>query len=198
MKNLNNFKFASKSIENLANVMATILADGDKFASCRIVANVSQGMQPKKNGCPYGAKDIRKDVEYAFNINFDVAFYHKRVNAQLALEGKEARETQESKYVRIFDAKNGCIQALKSEVGTETGITKVYLYAEPTQAKNFGYYVNGIKATDEQTELIKKFKINRVEAAKETQGVDSNPQLVNNILLTNVTEIRANGLKIKF
>lgn len=205
-----NVTFATPRLASFANLMRVILNDGGSYTSAMVYANTSQSMQPKKNGCPYGQKDVRKDAVYSICLN---GVYSNAVNKARAKElaaaierGEVSADTTAEKFeakanwhIKIYDCKNGSIVAKRSEVEAGLPVTEIYLLVVNNSTNVTNYYVNGKGATEAQIAEIKAWRADRAESAATSQGLENkeNAIVVSTISFSNITELHANGVRVE-
>jgi len=190
------FSFANKQIENLTNELKELLNDGGSNSGATIVAQTSQTLQPKKNGCPYGKKDqISKKCLYGVSLN---GIYKNAVNNQREREGKTSDfVAKKNWFVPIFDNVNGSIVAKRSEVENGLPISEVYIKFISEYVEISEYYFGNRIATKEEISIIKKWKKDRKKEASKRQGI-SDSKIVCVIKASNLISIKANKKLIKF
>lgn len=189
MLNLN-FKYANEAVKNRAEFLRNLIQDGGRFQGVVIEANTSASLKPKKEGCPYGAKDkVRKDTTYHVDVN---GKYADKINRIREKEGKETNfKARKSWHVKLYDTANGSIVAKRSEVENGKPITEIYLLCAVRFGSNKNYTIQGKPATTNEVETIKKFAVDRKEQASKSQGVDDG-HIVTTIASSNLLEVRAN------
>jgi len=199
MKNVS-FTFANNRVETLANTLREVINDGGKYAGAEIIANTSVSLQPKKNGCPYGAKDdVRSTTEYSVNVN---GIYANTINKRREAENKEANFVPKKNWhVKLYDGANGSIVAKRSEVENNLPITEVYLFfvCKDKPMPSYNYTIAGKPATEQEIATIKFYKANRKAQAGASQGLsEENAAVVNTVAGSNIIELRANKQVVKF
>ena len=197
---MKNLTFANEKIEKLANTLKEVINDGGKYAGAEIIANTTVSLQPKKNGCPYGAKDdVRSTTEYSVNIN---GIYQNAINKRREKEEKQTDfVAKQNWHVKIFDGANGSIVAKRSEVENDLPITEVYILfvCKDKPMPSYNYTIQGKPATEEEIATIKFYKANRKAQASTYQGLsEENAVVVNTVAASNIIELRANKQVIKF
>lgn len=166
------------TIEDLKN----FIGDGGKATHGHIVAIVKQEML--KTGNPLKDAEITKQVSYIASLN---ANYQNVVNNALVREGKEANfVSKENWFTPEFDSFNGSIVAKKSDTNCK------YLKMIVKTAVTHNYFVNGIVATKEQIETIKKF---RQKSSSSNQNLDSEV-IVRTIKAENIVKIKKGGVEL--
>lgn len=195
---MKNLTFVNEEIQKKAEFLKELIKDGGKFQGAYLIGNTSVTLQPKKNGCPYGAKDdVRSTTEYSILLNGN---YADRINKIRIKEEKEANFVPKKVWhTKLFDSKNGSIVAKRSEVENGLPITEIYLFCACASAKSYDYTIQGKPATDEEVATIKFYKANRSLQASKSQGVsEENAIIVTTIASSNLIELRANKQVIKF
>jgi len=208
--NLKNFNFATPRVARAAAILATVIDDGGRYQSAIIIANTSQSVQPLKNGCPYRKDDVRKDCKYGVSLN---GCYSKGITKRLQTELNEAIERGEvptgttvenykpkqNWHFRLFDGVNGSIVCKRSEVEAGIPISEIYLLVTNDYSEVLQYYVHGKLATVEEVEKIKVWRADRAESAAKSQGLANKESalVVSTIAFSNITEIRANGVRLE-
>ena len=142
-----------KKIQNLL----TMLNDGGSstFASVVAIVSVPMVLKHKESGDKnplwhIAKKGITKRTKYNVLLN---TVYANMVNNQLVREGKEANfKAKPNWFEPVFDTNNGSIVRNKKKH------EDLYLEVAVNSAETFEYFVNGVQATLEQLETIKKFK----------------------------------------
>lgn len=197
---MKNLTFANEEIQKKAEFLKELIKDGGKYAGAEIIANTSVTLQPKKNGCPYGAKDdVRSTTEYSVNIN---GIYQNTINKRREKEEKETDfVAKQNWHVKIFDGANGSIVAKRSEVENDLPITEVYILfvCKDKPMPSYNYTIQGKPATEEEIATIKFYKANRKAQASTYQGLsEENAVVVNTVAASNIIELRANNQVVKF
>ena len=197
---MKNLTFANEKIEKLANTLKEVINDGGKYAGAEIIANTTVSLQPKKDGCPYGAKDdVRSTTEYSVNVN---GIYQNTINKRREKEEKQTDfVAKQNWHVKIFDGANGSIVAKRSEVENGLPITEVYILfvCKDKPMPSYNYTIQGKPATEEEIATIKFYKANRKAQASTYQGLsEENAVVVNTVAASNIIELRANKQVIKF
>jgi hypothetical protein len=149
--------------------LLTMLNDGGSATFASLVAQVSVPMvlKHKETGDknPLWAtakKGVTKRTKYNVLLN---AVYSNMVNNQLVREGKEDNFVAKPNWFEaVYDTKNGSIVRNKKKK------EDLFLKVAVNSAETTDYFVNGVKATPDQVEVIKKFR----EVAKKptNQGTD--------------------------
>jgi hypothetical protein len=142
-----------KKVTNLLSM----LNDGGSstFASLVAIVNVPMVLKHKESGDknPLWAtakKGITKRTKYNVLLN---AVYSNMVNNQLVREGKEADfKAKPNWFEPVYDTNNGSIVRNKNKK------EDLFLKVAVNSAETFEYFVNGVEATADQLETIKKFK----------------------------------------
>jgi hypothetical protein len=197
---MKNLTFANEKIEQLANELKEVVNDGGKYAGAEIIANTSVSLQPKKDGCPYGAKDdVRSTTEYSVNVN---GIYQNAINKRREKEEKQTDfVAKQNWHVKIFDGANGSIVAKRSEVENGLPITEVYILfvCKDKPMPSYNYTIQGKPATEEEIATIKFYKANRKAQASTYQGLsEENAVVVNTVAASNIIELRANKQVVRF
>lgn len=195
-----NLKFANEEIQQRAEFLKEVINDGGKYAGAEIIANTTVSLQPKKDGCPYGAKDdVRSTTEYSVNVN---GIYQNAINKRREKEEKQTDfVAKQNWHVKIFDGANGSIVAKRSEVENGLPITEVYILfvCKDKPMPSYNYTIQGKPATEEEIATIKFYKANRKAQASTYQGLsEENAVVVNTVAASNIIELRANKQVIKF
>jgi hypothetical protein len=197
---MKNLTFANEKIEQLANTLKEVINDGGRFQGAEIIANTSVSLQPKKDGCPYGAKDdVRSTTEYSVNVN---GIYQNAINKRREKEEKQTDfVAKQNWHVKIFDGANGSIVAKRSEVENGLPITEVYILfvCKDKPMPSYNYTIQGKPATEEEIATIKFYKANRKAQASTYQGLsEENAVVVNTVAASNIIELRANKQVVRF
>ena len=197
---MKNLTFANEKIEQLANELKEVVNDGGKYAGAEIIANTSVSLQPKKDGCPSGAKDdVRSTTEYSVNVN---GIYQNAINKRREKEEKQTDfVAKQNWHVKIFDGANGSIVAKRSEVENGLPITEVYILfvCKDKPMPSYNYTIQGKPATEEEIATIKFYKANRKAQASTYQGLsEENAVVVNTVAASNIIELRANKQVVRF
>ena len=190
--------FISKDLERKANLLKELIKDGGKFSSVEIIADTSVSLKPKKEGCPYTAKDKVKSLkEYSANLNGN---YYNMVINRKAKENKDKNyEVKKPWFTRLYDTKNGSIVVKTSEIEKNKPISEIYLFIATKYAKNVSYSIGGKQATNEEIKTIKAFKKDRKVEASKSQGLSlENALIVSTIKSENIRQIRANKQIVNF
>lgn len=190
-------RFETQELEDLACKIKNFLNDGGRASMISLVADTSVGLQPKKNGCPYGAKDKVKSVKnYIARTNFN---YTNSVNNRKEKEDKERDfKAKANWHVSLWDTNNGTIAIKRSDVLNGV-ITAIYIKVATESAKTLSYTIQGVDATNEQVETIKKWKKNRAEEASKSQGLkEENAVIFSTIAVANLMSIKANKKVMTF
>ena len=210
MKNLDTLTFASQELKANTMLLREFLNDGGKYATATIFANTTQAFIPKKDGSPYGAKDIRKDAEYGISLNGNYAknvqkrlaeqFDYQIENGLIPTDSKlENFKAKKNWHVKIFDSANGSIVCKRSELENNLPITAVYLLVVNNYTKNNAYYLQGAKVTDKATlENIAKYRKDRAKETAKSQGLTDKKKalIVSTIAFENISQINANKKKL--
>ena len=146
-----------------------MLNDGGSATFASVVAQVSVPMvlTHKESGDknPLWAtakKGVTKRTKFNVLLN---SVYSNMVNNQLVREGKEADfKAKPNWFEAVFDTQNGSI------VRNRNKHEDLFLKVAVNSAETTAYFVNGIEATAEQTEIIKKFR--EVSKKPTNQGTD--------------------------
>lgn len=141
--------------------LKALINDGGRFTFARIEAIVEQKML--KRGNPYASATVTKEVTYRAKLNGN---YAAMVNAQRVREGKDADFVpSQNWHEKVFDGTNGSIvRKRNNDDGTR------YLMAAIDEATVHAYYIDGVRATPQQVEIIKQFRQKSSGAA--SQGLD--------------------------
>jgi hypothetical protein len=197
---MKNLTFANEEIQKRTEFLKDLIKDGGKYAGAEIIANTTVSLQPKKDGCPYGAKDdVRSTTEYSVNVN---GIYQNAINKRREKEEKQTDfVAKQNWHVKIFDGANGSIVAKRSEVENGLPITEVYILfvCKDKPMPSYNYTIQGKPATEEEIATIKFYKANRKAQASTYQGLsEENAVVVNTVASSNIIELRANKQVIKF
>ena len=146
-----------------------MLNDGGSATFASVVAQVSVPMvlKHKESGDknPLWAtakKGVTKRTKFNVLLN---SVYSNMVNNQLVREGKEANfKAKPNWFEAVFDTQNGSI------VRNRNKHEDLFLKVAVNSAETTAYFINGIEATAEQTEIIKKFR--EVSKKPTNQGTD--------------------------
>jgi hypothetical protein len=142
-----------KKVTNLLSM----LNDGGSstFASLVAIVNVPMVLKHKESGDknPLWAtakNGVTKRTKYNVLLN---SIYSNMVNNQLVREGKEADfKAKPNWFEPVYDTNNGSIVRNKNKK------EDLFLKVAVNSAETFEYFVNGIEATPDQLETIKKFR----------------------------------------
>jgi hypothetical protein len=191
---MKNVTFANETIENRTNQFKALLNDGGRFNSAVIMARTSASLQPKKNGCPYGAKDaITKLTKYSVGVNGN---YKRMIDNRLKAEGANDANYIPKKawHVTIFDGINGCIVAKRSEVEAGLPLTETYVKFVSNAATTSDYLFGTRKATSDETATVRRWAKDRAAEAAKTQGLKKkeNAAIICTVKLSGITEVHAN------
>jgi hypothetical protein len=167
-----------KKVQNLL----TMLNDGGSatFASVVAIVNVPMVLTHKESGdknplWQIAKKGITKRTKYNVLLN---SIYSNMVNNQLIREDKEANFVAKPNWFEpVFDTQNGSI------VRNRNKHEDLFLKVAVNSAETFEYFVNGVQATPDQLETIKKFK--EVSKKPTNQGTDK-PIIIRTISLEGI------------
>ena len=154
-----------KKVQNLL----TMLNDGGSstFASLVAIVSVPMVLKHKESGDknPLWAtakKGVTKRTKYNVLLN---SIYSNMVNNQLVREDKEANFVAKPNWFEaVYDTNNGSI------VRNRNKHEDLFLKVAVNSAETTAYFVNGIEATADQLETIKKFK--EKSSMPKNQGTD--------------------------
>jgi hypothetical protein len=149
--------------------LLSMLNDGGSstFASLVAIVSVPMVLTHKESGdknplWTIAKKGITKRTKYNVLLN---AVYSNMVNNQLVREGKEPNFVAKPNWFEpVFDTNNGSIGRNKNKH------EDLFLKVAVNSAETFEYFVNGIEATTDQLETIKKFR--EVSKKPTNQGTD--------------------------
>jgi hypothetical protein len=140
------------------NNILNLLNDGGSAEFASVVALVSQSMvktdkeSGEINSLWYAKEGITKRTTYQVTLN---GIYTNMVNNQREREGKERDfKAKPNWFEPVFDSVNGSIVCNKNSK------EDLYLKVAVRSAQTSEYFINGVQATTEQIEIIKKFKSN--------------------------------------
>jgi hypothetical protein len=167
-----------KKLENILSM----LNDGGSatFASLVAIVSVPMVLNHKESGdknplWAIAKKGITKRTKYNVLLN---GIYTNMVNNQLVREGKEADfKAKPNWHEKVFDTENGSIVCNKNKKDD------LYLLVAVNHSENFEYFINGVQATPEQLETIKKFR--EVSKKPTNQGTDK-PIVIRTIKLEGI------------
>jgi hypothetical protein len=167
-----------KKVQNLL----ALLNDGGSatFASVVAIVNVPMVLTHKESGdknplWQIAKKGITKRTKYNVLLN---SIYSNMVNNQLIREDKEANFVAKPNWFEpVFDTENGSI------VRNRNKHEDLFLKVAVNSAETFEYFVNGVQATPDQLETIKKFK--EVSKKPTNQGTDK-PIIIRTISLEGI------------
>ena len=133
-----------------------MLNDGGSstFASLVAIVNVPMVLKHKESGDknPLWAtakNGVTKRTKYNVLLN---SIYSNMVNNQLVREGKEPNFVAKPNWhEKVYDTENGSIVCNKNKK------EDLYLLVAVNHSETFEYFVNGVQATADQLETIKKF-----------------------------------------
>lgn len=159
-----------------------MLNDGGSatFASVVAIVNVPMVLTHKESGdknplWQIAKKGITKRTKYNVLLN---SIYSNMVNNQLIREDKEANFVAKPNWFEpVFDTQNGSI------VRNRNKHEDLFLKVAVNSAETFEYFVNGVQATPDQLETIKKFK--EVSKKPTNQGTDK-PIIIRTISLEGI------------
>lgn len=137
--------------------LLSMLNDGGSatFASVVAIVSVPMVLTDKESGDknPLWAtakKGVTKRTKYNVLLN---AVYSNMVNNQRLREDKEADfKAKPNWFEAVYDTENGSIVCNRNKK------EDLFLKVAVNSAETTAYFVNGIEATAEQTEIIKKFR----------------------------------------
>ncbi len=146
-----------------------MLNDGGsaEFASVVALVSVPMVLTDKESGDknPLWAtakKGITKRTKYNVLLN---GIYSNMVNNQLKREGKEPDfVAKQNWHTPVYDTKNGSVVCNRNKPDN------LYLKVAVNSAETFEYFVNGVQATADQLETIKKFR--EKSSLPKNQGTD--------------------------
>ena len=159
-----------------------MLNDGGSATFASVVAQVSVPMvlKHKESGDknPLWAtakKGVTKRTKFNVLLN---SVYSNMVNNQLEREGKEANfKAKPNWFEAVFDTQNGSI------VRNRNKHEDLFLKVAVNSAETTAYFINGIEATAEEVEIIKKFR--EVSKKPTNQGTDK-PIIIRTISLEGI------------
>lgn len=137
--------------------LLTMLNDGGSatFASVVAIVSVPMVLTHKESGDKNplwntAKKGVTKRTKFNVLLN---SVYSNMVNNQLEREGKEANfKAKPNWFEAVYDTENGSIVCNKNKK------EDLFLKVAVNSAETTAYFVNGIEATAEELETIKKFK----------------------------------------
>jgi len=168
-------------MSKLNNILA-LLNDGGsaEFASLIAIVSVPMVLTHKESGdknplWQIAKKGVTKRTKYNVLLN---GIYQNMVNNQREREGKERDfKAKPNWFEPVFDSVNGSVVCNKNSK------EDYYLKVAVNSAETFEYFVNGIEATPDQLETIKKFREKPSEP--KNQGTDK-PIIIRTITIENI------------